>query len=224
MAPETAAPAADREALVRVGEMVRERLAADPGAWKVPTDKAEIFAIADFLSASECARMIELVDRTAKPSGVFAPDYAGSYRTSFSGDVDSSDPFVRMVERRIDDLLGLDHAWGETVQGQRYQVGQQFKAHCDWFWTLGDYWPAEEASGGQRSWTAMAYLNAVEEGGTTDFTRLGISIPPQPGALLIWNNATPEGMVNWDTMHAAQPVVSGVKYVITKWYRTRQWG
>lgn len=222
--PAKAAPLADQAALARLGQTVRTRIADDPTAYRLPTDRIEIWAFADFLSPGECDRMIALIDIVAKPSTVFNAAYDSKYRTSYSGDVERTDPFVRMVERRIDDLLGMEPEWGETVQGQRYLPGQEFRAHCDWFWTLGDYWPAEAKRGGQRGWTAMAYLNTVEEGGTTDFTRIGLSVTPQRGALLVWNNATPDGAPNWDTMHAAQPVVRGAKYVITKWYRTRKWG
>ena len=70
----------------------------------------------------------------------------------------------------------------------------------------------------------MIYLCDVEEGGQTCFTRIGVSVPPQRGALLVWNNAAPDGSPNVDTLHAALPVIRGTKYVITKWYRTRPWG
>jgi prolyl 4-hydroxylase len=70
----------------------------------------------------------------------------------------------------------------------------------------------------------MAWLNAVEDGGETEFTDLGFSIPPQPGALLLWNNATPKGAPNPLTRHAGKPVLRGRKYIITKWFRTRRWG
>ena len=33
----------------------------------------------------------------------------------------------------------------------------------------------------------------------------------------------PDGQPNNYTQHAALPVVRGVKYVITKWFRTRPW-
>lgn len=218
------APPEDQAALAACGERVRQRLAADPGAYRLPTDRAELFAFGDFLSPAECERLIALVDACAKPSAVFDFPTDEQFRTSYSGDVERSDPLIRMVERRIDDLLGFAPDHGETVQGQRYQPGQQFKAHCDWFWTIADYWPGESRRGGQRAWTAMAYLNAVEEGGATEFPRLGLSIQPRQGALLVWNNALPDGRPNIDTLHAALPVVRGTKYVITKWYRTRRWG
>ena len=62
-----------------------------------------------------------------------------------------------------------------------------------------------------------------EEGGETNFSRLGISFPPQAGTLLMWNNARPDGTVNPEVLHAGMPVVRGVKYVITKWFRVRRW-
>ncbi len=220
----TKAPVVDREDLARLGETVRARLATDPSVYRFPCETAEIFAVGDFLSPAECERLIALVDAVAKPSAAFHVSYAANYRTSYSGDIDRSDSFVRMIERRICDLLGIDEAWGEAIQGQRYLPGQEFQAHFDWFDTMAAYWPEEKRRGGQRSWTAMAYLNAVEEGGRTQFTRLGYGVTPQPGALLLWNNARPDGLPNPDVMHAALPVTRGVKYVMTKWFRTRPWG
>jgi len=214
----------DKSALARVGRDVRARIEADPTVYRVPVETADIYAASDFLSSDECGHLIALIDEVAQPSEVFDETYRPNYRTSYSGDVDPGDSFVRMVERRLGDLLGIDLSWGETFQGQRYQPGQQFKHHCDWFDTASEYWKEEIGRGGQRSWTAMVFLNDVEEGGETEFPELGISIPPQQGALLLWNNADREGVPNKNTMHAATPVVRGVKYVITKWFRTRPWG
>ncbi len=219
-----AAPVVDKNAIARAGMMVRSRLAADPGVYKVPTEKAEIYCVSDFLTPADCAGLIATIDTVAKPSAIYGEDRKAAGRTSYSGDVDPTNPLVRKIERRICDLMGLDLAWGETVQGQRYLPGQEFKHHYDWFNTRASYWPREVRNGGQRCWTAMAYLNDVEEGGVTEFNMLGLSIPPQAGLLLMWNNARENGEPNPDTMHAGTPVVRGQKYIITKWFRTRPWG
>ena len=120
-------------------------------------------------------------------------------------------------------LLGMEHALGETLQGQRYTQGQQFKHHFDYFVAKHAYWDLERNRGGQRSWTAMGYLNPVEDGGATDFPKIGLSIPPKAGVLLIWNNMLPDGRPNPRTLPAGTPVIGGVKYVLTKWYRERPW-
>jgi len=214
----------DKDALARVGTAVRKRLAADQQAYKVDTDKAEIFAFGDFLSPAECQRLIMMIDAVAQPSKLFDTDYGAGFRTSYSGNLDPRDPFVAGISRRIDDLLGMKPEMGEAIQGQRYMPGQQFKPHNDWFYTSEDYWKAERKRGGQRSWTAMIFLNAVESGGETQFVNVGVNITPKPGVLLTWNNALPDGSPNEDTLHAGNPVEAGIKYVVTKWYRTRKWG
>jgi prolyl 4-hydroxylase len=214
----------DKGPLARLGIMVRERLTAHPKVYKVPTEKAEIFVLVDFMSAAECAEMREMIDEVAQPSKAYINQRGETHRTSYSGDVDPWNPFVQKIQRRIDDLLGIPGEYGETIQGQRYEVGQEFRDHCDWFRTDADYWPDQKVCGGQRSWTAMVFLSDVEEGGQTDFPALGITIEPRLGALLAWNNASPNGVPNRWTLHAGLPVAKGAKYIITKWYRTRKWG
>lgn len=219
----TAPPVPDQHALARVGAAVRTRLAGNPAVFPIANDHVELFAVGNFLSGEECIRLCAMIDAVARPSALHELDYASGFRTSFSGDLDPHDPFIAGISQRIDALLGLDAALGEPVQGQRYLQGQQFKPHNDWFYTTEGYWPQEEARGGQRSWTAMAYLNAVEAGGATAFTLPGIAIEPKPGVLLLWNNALPDGRPNEGTLHAGLPVERGAKYIITKWYRTRRW-
>ena len=213
----------DQAALRRIGKSVRERLEADPGVYRIETVLADMYAVGDFLSPAECARLCMMIDEVARPSSLHEVGYESGFRTSYSGDLDPHDSFVMSISRRIDDLLGLPSEVGEAVQGQRYLPGQQFKAHNDWFYVTEKYWELERKRGGQRSWTAMAYLNEVEEGGGTHFTEVGINIEPKTGVLLVWNNALPDGSPNENTKHAGTPVVKGTKYVITKWYRTRKW-
>ena len=212
----------DKDALRRVGETVRKRLTGN-NVYKLPTDKAEIFAVGDFLTPSECQRMMRMIDTVARPSSLYDQDYSSGFRTSYSGDLDGYDPLVKAISRRIDDLLGINGICGETIPGQRYFPGQEFKAHNDWCYTDQDYWKTERKRGGQRSWTAMAFLNKVDKGGETHFVEVGAKIEPKPGVLLVWNNALPDGSPNDNTLHAGTPVIEGVKYVLTRWYRTRKW-
>lgn len=214
----------DKAQLARVGALVRARLDANPNMHRLPVDTAEIYAMGGFLTEGECFRLVAMIDMTARPSTLFSGDRRDGYRTSYSANLDRNDPYVKMIERRIDDLLGMEPDWGETIQGQRYEPGQEYKQHYDWFNARASYWKDERKKGGQRSWTAMMFLNDVAEGGETWFTSAGLKVTPQKGALVVWNNATPEGEPNAMTLHAGTPPVSGTKHIITKWYRTRPWG
>ena len=206
-----------------MNKAVLDRLRNDDTVQVLHDDGLQLFGIPEFFSPEECERLRAMIDKTARPSPVFDVDYGKNARTSYSGDLDASDPFVQMLHRRIDDLLGVEERFGETMQGQRYAVGQEFKAHHDWFDTSQSYWQGEVSKGGQRAWTVMVYLNDVESGGATEFPKAQIAVPPQEGTLIAWNNAKADGRVNMDTLHAGTPVVAGVKYVITRWYRARPW-
>jgi len=221
--PDPDALTSDRDRLRRIGRKVRGRLAANAAVRRIAVDKVEMWAGARFIDPLECGQLMAMIDAVAQPSKAYEIDYSAGYRTSYSGNLDPFDPLVGQLQRRIDKLLGLDGAHGETLQGQRYAAGQEFKPHNDWFSPNSPSWAAEKARGGQRSFTAMAYLNGVEEGGETDFPRLDIAIAPRAGTLLVWNNADEDGIPNPWTLHAGNPVTRGAKYIITKWYRSRRW-
>jgi len=213
----------NRREIAVMNKAVLERLRADDAAQVLHDDGLQLFGIPEFFSPEECERLMAMIDKTARPSPVFDVDYGKNARTSYSGDLDCYDPFVQMLQRRMDDLLGVEDNWGETMQGQRYAVGQEFKAHHDWFDTSAEYWKGDVAAGGQRAWTLMVYLNDVAAGGATEFPKAQIAIPPQQGTLIAWSNATEDGKANMDTLHAGTPVTEGVKYVVTRWYRARPW-
>jgi prolyl 4-hydroxylase len=128
---------------------------------------------------------------------------------------------VADVDCRIVGLLGLDPALGEPIQGQRYAVGQEFRAHTDTF-NPGSYdYYVHTAAGGQRTWTAMLYLNDPEDGGATRFKTIGKTVHPERGKLLAWNNLLADGAPNPATLHHGMKVRKGVKFIITKWFRER---
>ncbi len=208
-----------------IGAAVAKRLKRNPMTSRIPTPRLDIFGRHDFLSARECAALRAQIDAGARPSSLFdgSPDSDPSYRTSSSCTLRGGDPLVAGIEQRISGLLGIDPATGETLQGQRYAVSQEYRGHCDYFPVTAPYWPAMRASGGQRCWTAMIYLNDVEAGGETHFPHCEFMIPPKTGMILMWNNLDKDGAPNRFSLHTARPVEAGVKHVVTKWYRERAW-
>lgn len=193
-----------------------------PFAERLRTDKVHIYLLADFLSASECDEVIHRIRQEHRASTTTNPDEPDKYfRTSKTSDMgQNGDPFIQEIDRRIADYMGFETERGESIQGQYYQVGEEFKAHTDYFEPDTDEYLKFAGEEGQRTWTFMIYLNEVEKGGQTDFTRLGIPVTPKKGMAVIWNSLRADGSVNPDTLHWARPVLKGEKFVITKWFRT----
>jgi prolyl 4-hydroxylase len=208
---------------IALGLWLNDRLSRNPSVFRIPSDKIDLFVARDFLTAEECAGLMALIDQERIPSQLLSPSEDPEFRTSESCNVDPDHPLVQQIEDKITGLLGIQPELGETIQGQRYAVGQQFKPHHDFFHTDQAYWPEMERSGGQRTWTAMVFLNAPEAGGQTAFPDAGIKVAPRPGNLLAWNNLDAKGEPNPSTLHQGCAVTAGAKYVITKWFRERPW-
>ena len=206
-----------------IGSWVKARLARTPNAFKIPSNDLDIFVVRDFLSRPECDGLNRLIDAERIPSQLLAPTFDPEFRTSESCNMDPLNPLVRQVENKITALMGITPSHGETIQGQRYAVGQQFKPHHDFFYVDQPYWDEMNRTGGQRTWTAMLFLNEPEGGGQTAFPQAGIKVTPRAGNLLTWNNLDPAGQPNPFSLHQGMPVTAGVKYIITKWYRERPW-
>lgn len=209
---------------ILIGHEVKQRLARNPQAFKIPSNDLDMFVVRDFLNQAECAGLVERIDAQRVPSQLLAPTEDPEFRTSESCNLDPLDPFVKLIETKLSALLGIDPLHGETIQGQRYAVGQQFKPHHDFFYPDQPYWPEMERSGGQRTWTAMIFLNEPEGGGQTAFPRANLKVAPRTGNLLAWNNMDAIGEPNLFSLHQGMPVEGGVKYIITKWHRERPWG
>jgi tetratricopeptide (TPR) repeat protein len=84
-----------------------------------------------------------------------------------------------------------------------YEPGEKpehFAEHCD-------DWNDESAT---RQISLIAYLNDVHEGGETVFPKLGVTVPPKAGRLLLFPSA-------FTHVHKAMPPVSGDKFCVVSW-------
>lgn len=206
-----------------LGESVASRVLATAGVQRVPTPKAEVFQARRFIPPELCAGLIALIEADRRPSTIADDNGDPTFRTSETCDLAADNPYVRALEERFLALSGLDPAFGEPIQGQRYAAGQEFKAHTDYFNPQGPDYQRYCAASGQRTWTFMIYLNDVAAGGATRFKHLDKMFQPEAGKLLFWNNRLADGAVNPATLHHGMKVRRGVKYVITKWYREHEW-
>lgn len=199
-------------------------IAQHAGVQKVPSPKLTLFLKRSFLSAEICAQCIDRIDAQRRPSTLSDPNGDDSFRTSETCDFLPGDPLSAIVDSLICDLMAIDPIYGEPLQGQRYAVGQQFKDHTDYFEPLGLDYEKFCSVAGQRTWTAMIYLNEPIAGGATRFKAIDKIVKPETGKLLMWNNRQDDGQPNPLTIHQGMKVRAGTKYVLTKWFRERPWG
>lgn len=180
-----------------------------------------VFVVEEFLSDEMCAHFIAEIDRTASPSTVVghaASHYREGGRTSSSAHFYSGDAAIKKVEARMAELACVPMACGESLQGQRYDAGQEFREHFDWFGGSG---ASHIGDLGNRSHTVIVYLNDGFEGGQTEFPRLGLSIQPKRGMAVVWENLDASGEGRMDMLHSGKPVLSGKKYILTQWFRQK---
>lgn len=185
----------------------------------------EMFVWPGFLPDHVCDELIGLMSERLSASTVMvegqpeAPDRR--WRTSRSCNLGHlQHPLVIAVDTYIAGALRQNPASSEGLQGQWYDVGEEYKAHHDYFHTADQ--KARYAlphMGNQRTWTAMIYLNTPKRGGETAFPELNLAFIPKRGFALLWNNLLPNGEGNPHTIHHARPVEAGFKAIVTKWFR-----
>lgn len=216
-------PEADPATMRGIGQAVRTRLLDDPRVEPAGNGKADLFVMRGLLSPAECRRLIAVIDSRIQPSVLFSERVSPRGRTSSTHFFAQEAPETQALAGKIAAVTGIAPVHAEPLQGQRYREGEEYRHHRDHFRLDRPHWQTERNRGGQRSWTAMVYLNAVEAGGETEFPELDLSLSPEEGMLVMWDNMDRKGHPNRATRHAALPVVAGTKYVVTQWYRQGEW-
>ncbi len=197
----------------------KKKLLLASNAVKLETDKLEIFYIEGFLDNNECQHLIKTIRSKLRPSELSSPDADKFFRTSKTCDLaELNDDLIQSIDEKICNLLQIEKDLSEPIQGQYYEVGQEFKPHTDFF---EDH--ELELNGGtlgQRSYTVMIYLNSTEHGGETTFPLIDEEFSPSEGKAVIWCNLNTDLSPNVFSMHHAKQVQKGYKAIITKWFRT----
>ncbi|MAP96102.1 MAG: oxygenase [Ponticaulis sp.] len=213
----------DHEAIANC--RITKRVSETPGLKKLATRKAQVFTWENFLTPEECQQTIAMIDGHLRPSTVTDDRGDARVRTSSTCDLgDIVDPFVNELDRKIAEGLGIHWAYAEPNQGQKYEIGQEFKSHTDYFEPNSPEYLPNTGERGQRTWTFMIYLNSTPEGGATRFPRLDKLFRPKEGMAVVWNNLNPDGSINPWTLHHGMKPRKGEKYIITKWFREKGWG
>lgn len=195
---------------------------ADATCHEYPFTK--IYVRPNFLTRAECSLLIGEIEQELYPSSVCNENDEVTHsdvRTSSSAAFNYKKTSAgHDLDIKIARYMGLDPFIGEAIQGQKYQPGEFYRGHHDYFNLFSKEYKTYTEWMGQRTWTFMIYLNDVALGGETYFKHLDLKIQPKQGTAVFWNNCYPIGIPNSKTKHEALPPFSGNKYIITKWFRS----
>jgi len=177
-----------------------------------------------FLSEAECALLIWMAQDKLSRSTVVDNSNGGSYvdnnRTSSGMSFKvGENSLIRHIEAKISALTGLPVENGEGIQVLRYQVGQEYKPHYDYF-DPNSPGVAQQLDN-NRICTFLMYLNTPESGGATVFPDAGVEVAARQGNALLFAYATPTP--DTKTLHGGAPVLKGEKWVATKWIRRNKY-
>lgn len=127
---------------------------------------------------------------------------------------------VTRIEARIARLLNWPMENGEGLQILHYVAGTEYKPHYDYFDPDQPGTPRITARGGQRVGTVVMYLNEPEQGGGTSFPDVGLEVAPKRGNAVFFSYERPHPSTR--TLHGGSPVLSGEKWIATKWLRQHE--
>uniref|UniRef100_A0A383V9R5 Fe2OG dioxygenase domain-containing protein n=1 Tax=Tetradesmus obliquus TaxID=3088 RepID=A0A383V9R5_TETOB len=198
--------------------------------------KPHVFLHHNFLSTEEADHLIGLAEPyLAKPH----TNSTDSNPPSGAWVQRGQDKMVARIEERIADWMGAPIENGEPMHVLRYQQGEQYKEHFDYFNEIDS---ANVANGGQRVATVLLYLSDVDAGGETvfplsvhrqaveeakqhsDCAKGGVAVKPRKGDAVLFFSVLPDvKTMDKLSLHAGCPVLQGEKWVATKWLRMREW-
>ncbi|GBF94788.1 prolyl 4-hydroxylase-like [Raphidocelis subcapitata] len=203
----------------------------------------------NFLSQNEADYVVKLVEKKVTRSHVVdvktGVNKMDEIRTSWGGAIDRGvDPVISAIENRIAEWTHLPPENQEPIQVLRYNDGQKYDAHWDWF---DDPVHTPGNTTDNRAATVLMYLGEVEEGGETalpiavplDAARQGrikphlskcgangtLAVVPRKGdALLFWDMLPDGKTICRRSLHASCPTLKGTKWTATKWIHNKPYG
>ncbi|MGY3715789.1 2OG-Fe(II) oxygenase [Sutcliffiella cohnii] len=176
-----------------------------------------VVILGNVLSDEECDELIKLSKDRLEHSKVANSLKVNELRTSSSTFLpEGENEIVARVEKRISQIMNIPVEHGEGLQILNYKIGQEYKAHFDFFTSKSGKVQNPRIS------TLVMYLNDVEEGGETYFPKLKYSVSPQKGMAVYFEYFYNDQTLNELTLHGGAPVTVGDKWAATQWMRRQR--
>jgi len=177
-----------------------------------------IVILGNVLSDEECDELIRMSEDRMQRSKIGIVGETNELRTSRSMFFqEDENEFIARIEKRIAQIMTIPIEHGEGLQVLHYQIGQEYKAHFDYFSSTG------QNVSNPRISTLVLYLNDVEHGGETYFPKLNLLVSPHKGMAVYFEYFYNDPTLNELTLHAGAPVIHGEKWAATQWMRRQQY-
>jgi prolyl 4-hydroxylase len=198
-----------------------------------------------FLTPAECAHLRALATPSLTASTVVdtasGEPVPSAVRTSSGTFLEpAQDAVVAGIERRIALATHLPVENGEALQVLHYSGdrAEKYEPHLDAFHG-DDPKNSRPEVGGQRVATVLMYLATPAEGGETVFpqaaakaagpgwsacAREGLAVAPVAGDALLFYSTTPDGAVDFASLHGSCPTTRGDKWTATRWVHGGPYG
>eukprot|EP00440_Ansanella_granifera_P044044 gb/GFBE01047731.1/.p1 GENE.gb/GFBE01047731.1/~~gb/GFBE01047731.1/.p1 ORF type:complete len:416 (+),score=91.69 gb/GFBE01047731.1/:1-1248(+) len=207
-----------------------------------------VVEVSSFLDDEECKHIIDKALPHIKKSGVSHMDHDvgkpdTNWRSSSTYFMPSDDDILRRLDTRVSALTLIKKTHQEHAQILRYEKGERYVAHHDYF-DVKAYAKNEDiqrlTNRGlfNRLATVFFYLSDVEEGGETNFPRSGglrqpndfgdcskgVSVHPRQGRIVIFYSQTAAAELDVYSLHGGCAVQKGTKWSANKWIWNKPMG
>jgi hypothetical protein len=128
---------------------------------------------------------------------------------------------LALIERIMCSCAGSTMQFAEPSVVLRYMPGEYYKWHYDHIYPHNSAIEQQITQFGQRVKTAIFYLNDDYDGGNTEFKKPKISVKPEAGKVLVFNNVDKDNDRLIESIHRGVEVSRGEKWIITLWFRDK---
>ena len=217
------------------GDVIQQVVKFDPTRVIQLAWKPRAFLYKNFMTDAECDHLIELAKDKLEKSMVADNDSGKSVKSEIRTSsgmflTKGQDDVVSRIEERIATWTFLPVENGEAIQVLRYQDGEKYEPHFDYFHDKNN-----QALGGHRVATVLMYLSHVGKGGETVFPSVedthtptkddtwsacgksGLAVKPTKGDALLFFSLHPSAIPDEASLHTGCPVIEGEKWSATKW-------
>jgi len=202
--------------------------------WKKPTlmyapakieevfDRPKVYSIKQVITDKENQYIRDMASPRLYRATIHNPQTGklehANYRVSKSAWLKKrgADPVINRITDRLEAITNLNMDVSEDLQVVNYGIGGHYEPHFD-FARKTEPDAFKELGTGNRIATILFYLSDVAAGGATVFPTVGASVTPEKNSAAFWYNLLPSGEGDYDTRHAACPVLVGTKWVANYW-------